>query len=143
MARVLHRVRASDSPEDWPTNIFNDRSAYEVQFPDGEVERLSINAIAENLFSQIDENGVQFQILHEIVEHQRDASAISIENGYITSQSGNCHPKKFTQGWKLLVEWKDGSVSWVPLKDLKASNPIQLAEYAIANNIDCEPAFNW
>ena len=36
-----------------------------------------------------------------------------------------------TRGWKLQVEWKDGSISWVPLKDLKASNPVELAEYAL------------
>ena len=35
MARVLHSVRALDSPEDRPTNIFNDRMTYEVQFPNG------------------------------------------------------------------------------------------------------------
>jgi len=143
MARVLRRVREADPPEGQSTNVFNDRSVYEVQFPDGDVDRLAANVIAENLFSQVDKNGVQFQILHEIVEHQKDASAIPIENGYVASRSGNRHPKKTTRGWKLLVEWKDGSVSWVPLKDLKASNPVQLAEYAIANNIDREPAFNW
>jgi hypothetical protein len=86
---------------------------------------------------------VQFQILHEIVEHQKDALAIPIENRYVTSWSGNQHPKKSIQGWKLLVEWKDGSVSWVTLNNLKASNLVQLAKYAIANNIDLEPAFNW
>ena len=41
------------------------------------------------------------------------------------------------------MEWKDGSTSWVPLKDLKVSNPLELAEYAINNKIDREPAFHW
>ena len=45
--------------------------------------------------------------------------------------------------WKLLVEQKDGSVDWVPLKDLKQSNPVDLAEYAVANEISGEPTFNW
>ena len=48
-----------------------------------------------------------------------------------------------TRCWSIKVEWKDGSVSWVPLKDLKASNPVELAEYAVANNIEEEPAFKW
>jgi hypothetical protein len=34
-------------------------------------------------------------------------------------------------------------MSWVKLKDLKASNPIELAEYAVANWIAEEPAFKW
>jgi hypothetical protein len=122
----------------------NDRSVFEVQFLDaGTVDQLAANVIARNLFSQIDENDRQFQILNVIIEHQKDDSAISIDNGYVTSRSGNRHPKKMTHGLKLLVEWKDGSVSWIPLKDLKASNPVQLAEYAVANNIECEPAFKW
>jgi hypothetical protein len=43
----------------------------------------------------------------------------------------------------LLVEWKDGASDWIPLKDLKDSNPVKLAEYAVANEIDREPAFFW
>jgi hypothetical protein len=39
--------------------------------------------------------------------------------------------------------WKDKSTSWVKLKDLKASNPIELAEYAVVNRIAEEPAFKW
>ena len=41
------------------------------------------------------------------------------------------------------MEWKDGSVDWVPLKDLKQSNPVDMAEYAVANEISDEHAFNW
>ena len=33
--------------------------------------------------------------------------------------------------------------SWEKLKDLKASNPIEVAEYAVANRIAEEPAFVW
>lgn len=38
-------------------NIFNDRSVFEVEFPDGTVDMLAANIIAENLFLQIDEHG--------------------------------------------------------------------------------------
>ena len=44
---------------------------------------------------------------------------------------------------EILVEWKDRSNDWVPLKDLKKSNPVYLAEYAVANEISDEPDFNW
>jgi hypothetical protein len=37
--------------------------------------------------------------------------------------------------------WKDKSTSWLKLKDLKVSNPVELAEYAVANWIAEEPAF--
>ena len=43
------------------------------------------------------------------------------------------------KGWSLLVEWKDGGSHWIPLKDLKESNPIEVAEYAITNKIVATP----
>ena len=61
----------------------------------------------------------------------------------IKSKNGNMSPELTTRGWSMLVEWKDGLSAWVPLKDLKVSNAVELAEYDIANNIDKEPAFNW
>jgi hypothetical protein len=42
-----------------------------------------------------------------------------------------------------LVQWKDGSIRWEKLKDLKASNPVEVAEYAVANRLVEEPAFKW
>ena len=38
---------------------------------------------------------------------------------------------------------KDGSEQWFPLKYLKGSNPIDVAEYAKSWGIDDEPAFKW
>jgi len=40
------------------------------------------------------------------------------------------------------VEWRNGTTSWLPLKTLKETNPIQVADYAKANKIDMEPAFD-
>ena len=34
-------------------------------------------------------------------------------------------------------------MSWHRLADIKESYPVQLAEYAVANGIDHEPAFKW
>ena len=43
----------------------------------------------------------------------------------------------------IYVRWKDCSGDWVTLKDLKESYPVQLADYAIANGLQEEPAFAW
>ena len=59
------------------------------------------------------------------------------------TKSGNRHKKRTTRGWHLCVEWNDGTTNWIPLKDLRESNPIELAEYAVANRIHEEPAFHW
>ena len=48
-----------------------------------------------------------------------------------------------TKGWKLLVEWDDGTSSWIPLKDINDSNPLEVAEYAQRSGIIQEPAFAW
>jgi hypothetical protein len=41
------------------------------------------------------------------------------------------------------VQWRDGSVSWEKRADLKASNPVEVAEYTVANHLVEEPAFKW
>ena len=62
------------------------------------------------------------------------------DRSYITSAK-NPVIKKTTRGWKLLMEWTDGSMDWVKLSEVKEAYPVQLAEYATANNIAHEPAF--
>jgi hypothetical protein len=125
------------------TNPILDTREYEVQFQDGSTTEYSANVIAENIYSQCDSEGRQFQLFTEISDHKKDASAISKDDGFTISHNGNKIPKKTTRGWKFNVEWKDGTSSWVPLKEIKASNPIELAEYAVANGIAEEPAMAW
>jgi hypothetical protein len=48
-----------------------------------------------------------------------------------------------TAGWQLCCQWHDGSTSWESLKLLKESHPIETAEFAVSQDIDREPAFNW
>ena len=43
----------------------------------------------------------------------------------------------------MLVQWKDGSTTWVSLKDMKESYPVQVAEYCVQYRISAEPAFAW
>jgi hypothetical protein len=51
--------------------------------------------------------------------------------------------RQTTKGWEICVSWKDGSSSWHPLADVKNSFPVQMAKYAISDNIDHLPAFVW
>ena len=48
-----------------------------------------------------------------------------------------------TKVWEILVKWKDGSTTWISLKDVKELHPVQLEEYAAPNRISFEPAFAW
>jgi hypothetical protein len=81
-------------------------------------------------------------LLKEISNHWKNDEAVVIGDDFVIV-NGQHKQKWTTKGWELLVEWKDGAVMWVPLKDLKETNPIEVAEYAIANKIDHEPAFAW
>jgi hypothetical protein len=125
------------------TNPFFDTREYEVEFINGTIEQYAVNVIAENMYAQVNDKGNMFQLLDEIMDHKKDDTAIDIANGTVTLANGNVKPKITTQGWQLLVLWKDKSMSWVNLNHLKASNPIELAEYAVANQIVEEPAFKW
>ena len=51
--------------------------------------------------------------------------------------------RRSTKGWQLCILWKDGSSSWEKLSDLKESHPVEVAEYAVAQSLELEPAFNW
>ena len=125
------------------SNPLFDSREFIVKFEDESQHRFRANQIAEAIYSQVDQEGRQFLILDEIVDHRKDGNAIPQENGFWISKNGNRVPKKTTKGWKLCVQWKDGSTDWISLAELKDSNPIELAEYAAANNLLHEPAFNW
>lgn len=118
-------------------------SEYIIEYDDGTSDRMFANSIAENIYSQVDDEGKHFVLLNEIVDHRTTAEAVKRHEGFTTMPNGRKVPKRTTKGWELLVEWKDGSSSWVPLKDIKDTNPVKVAEYVIANKIEQEPAFSW
>ena len=53
------------------------------------------------------------------------------------------HRSKFTKVWYLLVRLKYCTSSWNKLKDLKDSNPVEIADYSVGNNISGDPDFAW
>jgi hypothetical protein len=124
-------------------NPLLDTRLYEVEFPDGSTEAIAANLIAENMLSQVDDEGRSYAVMSEIVDHRTNGHALSKDDGYVEDKRGKRHPRITTRGWELQVEWRDGSTTWVPLSELKESNPIQVAEYAVANKIAEEPAFAW
>jgi hypothetical protein len=124
-------------------NPLLDTREYAVEFRDGHSEALSANLIAQNLYSQIDEEGNVHVLLDEIIDHRRGDRAVDKDDAFITMKNGVKRRRETTQGWDMLCQWKDGSTNWVALKDAKHAYPVQLAEYAIANRIAEEPAFSW
>ena len=122
--------------------ILNTR-VYDVMFPDGSIQQYAANIIAENLYSQVDDDGRRYVILDAIVDHKKTDEAVAMEDAFVENKYGKRNRRFTTKGWSFLVNWKDGSQSWIPLKDIKESNPIEVAEYATAKGINKEPAFAW
>ena len=123
-------------------NPILDTAIYEVEFEDGHVEAFHANQIAEAIYASVDDEGYVYNELKEIVDHRRDGSAIRSDDGFVMLR-GKKVPKRTTKGWHICVEWRDGSTSWLDLKDVKESHPVLLAEYAVANKLVSEPAFQW
>jgi hypothetical protein len=115
---------------------------YDVEFPDGSHVEYAANVIAENMYAQCDTEGNQYLLMESMTEYRKDDTAIDMADRFVTVK-GRRHMKRTTRGWQLCVKWKDGSTSWERLADLKESNPVEVAEFAVAQAIDHEPAFCW
>lgn len=122
-------------------NPILDTRLYEVTYPDGSTSEYSANIIAENIYDQFDDDH-NFCYFEEIIGHRTTEEAVTRDNGYIETHSGN-KPVITTKGWEINIRWSDNSTSWVNLRDLKDSNPVELAEYAEQHDLIKEPAFNW
>ena len=116
---------------------------YDVLFPDGGIRQYSANIIAENIFSQVDEEGHKLQLLRHIVSHRKDKNALDKAEGHTISPNGRKVLKHTTKGWYFEVEWADGTTSWTSLKELKHSNPVELAQYCERCDLLDEPAIAW
>ena len=80
-------------------------------------------------------------LLSEIVDVRRLDTAVNKKDGIIVGKNGNKHKKKTTIGWEFLTRWKDDSQDWLSLKEMKDSNPLETTEFAVARNLQEEPAF--
>jgi hypothetical protein len=124
------------------SNPILDTRVYTLEFENGVEAEYSANVIAENMWAQCDVDGNQYQLLDAIIDHKTDGHAVKQADGFVVV-NGRKHMRKSTKGWLMCSKWKNGSTSWERLSDLKESNPIEVAEYAVARGIDAEPAFAW
>ena len=97
----------------------------------------------ENTYSEVDDDGYNFDLLYEIIGHKSDDTTVHKKDGYFHTKSGTKRRVITTTSWKLRVKWETGEHSWIALKDIKASNPVEVAEYAVRQGIGDEPAFAW
>ena len=116
---------------------------YEVEYDDRHKASLNVNAIAQNMFAQVDDKGNRHVLFDKTINHRHTALALKQANAFIVTSSGNMRRRETTKGWDMPIRWKYGSTTWVPLKDTKESYPVQVSEYSILTRIQEEPAFAW
>jgi hypothetical protein len=107
-------------------NSMLDTIIYEIYFPDGHSDEYTANVIAENMYSQCDIEGRNYNLMEGIVDHNTHVHAIEPADIYI-SHGSNQQVRAKTKGLHLCVEWKDGTTSCERLADLKESNPVEFA----------------
>ena len=64
-------------------NPLLDTRQYAVEFKDGRSESLSANQIAQNLYSQLDEEGNSYLLLEDIIDHRSNSSAIEKSDAFV------------------------------------------------------------
>ena len=74
-------------------------------------------------------------MVDEIIDHRSNSESLLHDDAlYLTNNSNKCR-KKTIKGWELCVQWKDGFSHWIALKYIKKSYPMEVADYAVSNNI--------
>ncbi len=124
MAKVKKKLMSKDKNSSDYHNPIRDHSIYKVEFPDGSTDEVEANVIAESMVAEFDPEGRQYRIFNKISDHRKDENALNVAQGSFTTSAGNPVSKRTTRGWHLLIEWRDGSMDWHKLADIKESYPV-------------------
>ena len=106
MAGVKRKLRSDEHNRPDHYNPLRDHSRYEIEFPDGSVDEVKANVIAESMVSECDPEGRHYRLFKEISDHRKDSTALNVAEGSYVTQAGNTVSKKTTKGWYLLVKWR-------------------------------------
>ena len=100
-ARVIKRLKDKDRRPIGTAskNPILDYRMYEVEYEDGHKVAMAANAIASNLFAQVDQDRQRFLIFDEIIDWRTDGSQIKSEDTFIHISNGNKRRRETTKGW--------------------------------------------
>ena len=62
-------------------------------------------------------------------------------DNYVVARRRQRRLRKNTQSQKIVVAWKERSETWIPLKDMKESNPVDVVEFVKAKGINDDLEF--
>ena len=112
-AKVMKRLRDKDRlPIDRAhNNQILDTRMYEVEYKDRQKYSLTAYAIAENLFAQVDGEGIWHVQFQEIFGHRYDVTEVKEQDALMKTHNGTKHCRDTTKGVEVLVQWKDRSTT--------------------------------
>ena len=79
------------------------------------MSELTVNAIAEAMFAQCDEDGIEYVLFDSFVDFRKDGTALFMAEVVV---KGRPSLHQTTVGWQLCFQWKEGTTSWKQLSDL-------------------------
>ena len=98
---------------------------YDYEYPDGTTKEYTANIITKNVFLKLESDGHRERMMVGIVNHKHGGDAVRKAQGAYKIASRQTRLQQTAVGWKMLIEWNDGSNQWINLKILKESNPVQ------------------
>ena len=101
------------------SNPITDIRLYDVEYLDGIIETLAANVMAENIFSQVDEEGHLQLMIDEIIDHRSNSAALLYDDALYSTNNYNTCRKRITKVWELCVQWMDVSYHWIEINDIK------------------------
>jgi hypothetical protein len=141
-ARIIGHKRDDDGNAVGTFNanpLLNTR-VYLVEFEDGHVADYGANIIAEAIYIQVNDDGLNESIFTYIVGRKKnDSVALSEDNFHALESGSNPSHARTTKGWDICVQWLDGTMSWHPMCEINSSFPNALAEYVYSHNLQDEP----
>ncbi len=81
--------------------------------------------------------------MDDIIGHRFNLECVDKSDGWYETPQGAKKRRITTRGCNMNVLWKDGTTFWIPLKDMKEANPLEVAEYASHYNLTSHPVFAW
>ena len=85
------------------SNPITDTRLYDVEYLDGTIKTLSVNVIADNLLSQVEEERQLQFMIDEIIYHHINTKALLREDSLCSTKNDNKCRKQKTKGWELCM----------------------------------------
>lgn len=124
-------------------NPILDTRRYTVQLTDGSEHEFAANIIAENIYAQVNNQGQHELCFKEITGHRIQPDYSAPSEPIPTRHGQNWKLPKTTKGVEIQVQFRDGTECWLPMSEVRNSNPVELAEYAVQTGIVDMPSFAW